>query len=102
MRRLVFIVGGLVSSGSCWVKSVNSGALCQAASERSPSMAGGALTRTARRTGCSGQFAACAADAAKRMRKTPLRMDAVKDTFEAMLCPGCKTAMQRLTFDATL
>src|SRR5437764_641337 len=31
MRRLVFIVGGLLSSGSCWVKSVNSGAPFHAA-----------------------------------------------------------------------
>jgi len=29
-------------------------------------------------------------------------MDAVKDTFEVMLCPGCKTVMQRLTVDAVL
>src|SRR5947209_2610210 len=105
MRRLVFIVGGLPSSGSCWVKSVNSGALCHAASERSPSTTGGALTRTARRTGCSGQFAACAAAVAKTISNKLLRMDAPKDTtirFQVMLCPGCKTAMQRLTLDAVL
>jgi len=29
-------------------------------------------------------------------------MDALKDTFEVMLCPGCKTAMERLTLDAVL
>src|SRR6266568_862398 len=107
MRTLVFIVGGLPSSGSCWVKSVNSGALCHAASERSPSMTGGALTRTACRTGCSGQFAACAAAAPSkvRTRNMPVRMDDAKDTTirsPAMLCPGCKTAMQRLTLDAVL
>src|SRR6185436_20316625 len=107
MRTLVFIVGGLPSSGSCWVKSVNSGALCQAASERSPSMAGGALTRTACRVGCSGQFAAYAAvvRAARRRKIVPVRMDAAKNTtirLRKMLCPGCKTEMQRLTLDAVL
>src|SRR4029077_3782609 len=66
MRTDVRIVGGLVSSGSCCVKSVNSGALCHAGSERSPSITGGTLTRTARNWGCSGQFTACAAAATPR------------------------------------
>src|SRR6266508_6698719 len=102
MRRVVFIVGGLPSSGSCWVKSVSSGAPCHAAAERSPSTTGGALTRTACRTGCSGQVAACATAVTKKISNTPLRMDAVQDTFEVMLCPGCKTVMQRLTVEAVL
>src|ERR1043165_3260464 len=102
MRTLVFIVGGLPSSGSCWVKSVKTGALCHAASVRSPSMVGGTLTRTARRTGCSGQFAPRAAARNSRMSKAPLRMGVVKDTFDVMLCPGCKTEMERLTVDAVL
>src|SRR5215213_3156881 len=57
MRMLVRIVGACPSSGSCCVKSVNSGAFCHAASERSPSIAGPAATRTARNVGRSGQFA---------------------------------------------
>jgi uncharacterized protein with PIN domain len=36
------------------------------------------------------------------MSKTPLRMGVVKDTFDVMLCPGCKTEMERLTVDAVL
>src|ERR1044071_2953781 len=102
MRTLVFIVGGLPSSGSCWVKSVNSGALFHAASARSPSMTGGALTRTAWRPGCSGQLAAPAVAAAKKINAIALRIDAPKDTFDVMLCPACKTAMEHLTLDAVL
>src|SRR6266540_7047130 len=68
MRTLVRIVGGFVSSGSCCVKSVNSGAFCHAGSSRLPSMTGASLERTACNCGCAGQFAVYAG-AAKMPQK---------------------------------
>src|SRR5437762_7108040 len=85
MRKLVRMVGGLVSSGSCCVKSVNSGACCQAASERSPSMTGGFDTRTACRTGCSGQFAPRATAAARSAATTRMLLRAFIRDEEGML-----------------
>src|SRR6202043_1785782 len=92
MRTLVRMVGGFVSSGSCCVKSVNSGALCHAGSERSPSITGGTLTRTARNWGCLGQFAACAAAATPR-RSTIRRLDTVEVSIR--LAPYARTNRQQ-------
>src|SRR6266487_2804867 len=74
MRTLVRIVAGFVSSGSCCVKPVNSGAFCHAGSFKSPSMTGETRTRTACKTGCSGQLAAPATRARSKMSRN-LRID---------------------------
>src|SRR6266851_955711 len=82
MRMLVRTVAGLVSSGSCCVKSVNSGASFHAGSFKSPSMTGGTVTRTACNTGCAGQLAPWTAGAMSNRRRN-FRMVRVSDRTRA-------------------